>query len=331
MVIKSPSELNIANSINFCNELDILQEADEYIFDWGNMNFVEPFGMLLIGAKRRQMMMKFKNSKFFDDNFKNNTYAANMGFFRSIFQGYGKNPGELNGNLNYIPLNFINIDDVYKRSSSNHEHVVDTIEQEALTIARVLCKVDHGIVDVLTFSIREIMRNIIEHSNSNLIWYAGQAWNYKDRVEITIMDEGIGIRKSLEKNKRLNIKSDEDALVLALEPGISSKIFNKRSKDPYQNSGYGLYMTSSICKEGGDFVIGSCNKVCGTNGYKTSFRDLYFQGTIIRMRLIVSKIPDLKKLTPKLIREGKEIAKNNSNQSILTASKISRLLTTKNK
>lgn len=331
MIIKSPQELNFRSSIKFCNELDILPKSDQYIFDWGNMNFVEPFGMLLIGAKIRQLMAKYPSSEYLDRDFKGNSYAANMGFFKSILQNYGKAPGELRGNINYIPINSINVADIQKKSFEGREHVVDTIEREALKISQVLCKKDDGILDVLTYSIREIMRNVIEHSQSDKIWYAGQSWDYKNRVEISILDEGIGIQKSLEKNKRLNIKSAEDALLLSLEPGISSKSVNKKSNDPYQNSGFGLYMTSGICKEGGDFVIGSCNKACGTNQRGTAFGDLKFQGTIIRMRLIVSKIPELKEIQSKLIKEGETIAKKNSKQSILSASKISRLLVTKEK
>lgn len=329
MDINSPYQLNLPSAINFCNEIEALPKTDEYIFDWGNMKFVEPFGMLLVGAKRRQLMSKYPDAKYYDRDFKGNTYAANMGFFKSILQDYGKEPGELDGNLNYIPIKCIEVSEIEKKSYEEREHFVDTVEREALKIAQVLCKKEDEILDVLTYSIREIMRNVIEHSQSDKIWYAGQYWPSKDRVEITILDEGIGIQKSLEKNKRLKIKSDEDALLLSLEPGISSKTFNKGSNDPYQNSGFGLYMTSSICKEGGDFVIGSCTKALGTNVRGTAFRELKFQGTIIRMRLIVSKIPELKELQAKLIKEGESIARKNSKQSILTASKISRLLITK--
>ena len=79
-------------------------------------------------------------------------------------------------------------------------------------------------------------------------------------MEVAILDVGLGVRHGLRNNPDLNITSDRDALHLALLPGISGKMYRgvkRRSNDAWQNSGFGLYMTSRICRAGGSFFIAS--------------------------------------------------------------------------
>lgn len=79
------------------------------------------------------------------------------------------------------------------------------------------------------------------------------------------MDEGVGIKQALSFNPNLKIKNDKDALLLSIEPGIAGKAFKYKGKMRkqvdiiWQNSGYGLFVTSEICQHGGDFLIYSGN------------------------------------------------------------------------
>ena len=106
MLIKVPSDLTFYNTIEFCKYLDEVDEDDKFTFDYKTLATVEPFGMLLVGAKIRQFMERFPDAKYFDSNFKHHSYAANMGFFKSIYQDYG---GTLYGSSNYIPITKIEI------------------------------------------------------------------------------------------------------------------------------------------------------------------------------------------------------------------------------
>lgn len=75
------------------------------------------------------------------------------------------------------------------------------------------------------------------------------------------MDEGIGILKSLQSNSRISARSCEEANYLALQPGMSRTIGLKQDPmDIWQNSGYGLYVASTLCAmTGGYFIISSGN------------------------------------------------------------------------
>lgn len=327
VIITIPDRLTFRSAIEFCTHLDLIEESDKYCFDYKNMSLVEPFGMLITGAKIRQFMRKRGNLNYSDINFKQHTYAANMGFFNSVMQEYGKQPGELPGNQNYIPITKLSVKTLHEESRKDHEHVVDTVERESKRLASVLSKGNKTLQVILTYSIREIIRNAVEHSGAKNIWFSGQYWPTKDRVEIAILDEGMGIRKSLSENPRIQIKSEHDALLLSIEPGVTGKrptIYNQN--DPYANSGFGLFVTSRICIEGGDYSICSGSSALGISSRKPTLYETSFQGTAIRMRLKTTNLQELNGVIPKLIKEGEKLAKNNSNASVITASKISTLV-----
>lgn len=327
--IKLPDDLNFRNSKDFCVYLNSFpEEIDDFVFDFDDVGNVEPFGMLLIGAKIRQFREKRSNSNFTAINYSNNDYAAHMGFYKSLGLDYGKAPGEAKGSNTYLPVTKLDVSEIREESRSNIEHIVDTVERRAEAIATVLSCDNLDVKEVLTYSIREIMRNVIEHSEAESIWYAGQYWPKKDKVEIAILDEGIGIHTSLRKNRKLKFQTTSEALYLAIEPGISGKDIKAEMKRDgvYGNSGYGLFMTSRICEDGGDYVIGCGEKVLGINKKTNSVYDLSFDGTVIRMRLRPSKIKDLSSLLKTYLKEGAERSKSNNQSSVITASKSSRLL-----
>ena len=67
----------------------------------------------------------------------------------------------------------------------------------------------------MTYLIREILRNIPEHAEESSAWICGQYWN-DQTAEIAIVDEGIGIKKSLQRNSihRAYATDDESVTIL---------------------------------------------------------------------------------------------------------------------
>ena len=327
MIIEIPHSLTFRSSIDFCNYLDTVPHSDKYCFDYRNMSLVEPYGMLLVGAKIRQFMRARGKAKYSDRNFKSHTYAANMGYFQSVMQDYGKRPGELPGNQNYIPITKLSAKYLYRKSREKREHVVDIVEKESRRLAIVLSKGNKVLEDVLTYSLREIIRNSVEHSEADKIWFCGQYWPTKNRVEIAILDEGIGIYKSLSANPRVRLNTGKDALLLAIEPGVTGKRLSRFDKDdPYANSGFGLYVTSRISIEGGDYSICSGKKTLGVSARRPELYDTSYKGTAIRMRLNTNRLDALNGIIPRIIKEGEKKAKKNRSASAITASKMSTIL-----
>ncbi len=307
-----PKTLDLQSSLNFCTVLDGLKNNEnfigneEIIYDYVNLNRVEPFGMLILGSKIRELVNEFPNCAHEDRNFKNqgsaSSYAAHMGFFKSVYQDYGKMPGEAKGSDTYIPIKYINIDSM--RNDRYKE--LESISKE---IAQILSRGNKNLELCLSYSTFELLRNILEHSESKSFWYSGQYWPSKKIVEVCILDEGIGITNSIKKNKKIIIDNDLDAIRLSLEPGISTNGIARESNDFYSNSGFGLYMISNICKEGGDIAICTGSKCLLINKNKESIYETSFKGTAIRIRLDLNKLGTAKEMITNLSKVGTKRAR----------------------
>lgn len=160
---------------------------------------------------------------------------------------------------------------------------------------------------------RELMRNVVEHSSADEIIFCSQYWPTKNVAEVCIIDEGVGIMRTLQKNPHIDASSDKKSLNYALMPAISGKAFKgapkPRNKSHWNNSGFGLYMTSRICRNGGSFFIasGDTGLILTSGKDSKKYYETNHSGTIIRMRINTSDIPTLKNALESYKREGQEI------------------------
>src|SRR3712207_4279572 len=107
--------------------------------------------------------------------------------------------------------------------------------------------------DVLSYSIREIFRNVFEHSGAESLHFCAQYWPTSNRVEFSVADFGIGIRKALALNPNFRFATDKQAIEWSLLPSVSGRTHLPRVSSVWYNSGYGLYMTSRFARNGGNF------------------------------------------------------------------------------
>lgn len=307
MKILMPKKFDLENSLNFCKELDKIEESDEYIYDYSEMGSIEPFGMLIIGSKIRKFVEMKNLSEHSDCNFDTKEYAGHMGYFRSTYLEFGKKPGEACGNNNYIPITCINIKESYSNLYDNgYTDIYDYIDDIARELANVISRGDRLIKKHLTYCISELIRNVYEHSKSEKLWYAAQYWPSKDIVEISILDEGEGVLKTLKRNKKIKLGNDKEALMLSVEPGITKSILRKQNSyySETTNQGFGLYMTKNICGKYGSFVICSGDSALLYKNGDTKIIETSFSGTAVRMQLKVSKLNEAQKLIRDLSVNG---------------------------
>ena len=72
----------------------------------------------------------------------------------------------------------------------------------------------------------------------------------------------MGVYNSLIGNPGFKNIEERDALHFACLPGVSGNaqaMRERSSGNPWRNSGYGLYMTSRLCRNDGDFLVISSN------------------------------------------------------------------------
>lgn len=315
MLIEIPNELNLEKSLNFCKSIDECTGEENYTYDYKNMGNIEPFGVLVVGSKIRNFLEKNNNSIHTDINFENKTYAGNIGFFYSVRQEFGKRPEQLKGNNNFIPIKKINLKNSYSECLYNNMDIYYYIEKQvAEHLADVLSRHNNNLKLCLTYCITEVIRNIYDHSSSKELWYCGQYWPTRDLVEVAIIDEGVGIFKTLSRNKKLVVNNDEEALALALSAGISKKRSkSSESYDIYSNAGFGLYMIKNICKLGGEIAICSKSACLNIKENSNEYIDTNFEGTAIRIRINPSKIPKMQDFLKKLALEGDKESKKLNN------------------
>jgi hypothetical protein len=298
------------STLALSDELASTEYHDEFVIDFSRIGTTEPFGMLLAASEIRRLAKRFPSARLSCINFNRMTYAAHMGFFQSFGLDFGNHPGQAKGNERYLPITILQCEALRRQAVEAGSEVGEIVEIKSKQLAAMLCGDSAGPVhESLAYSIRELMRNVIEHSNAMQFGLCAQYWPSKKKVEVAILDRGIGLRKSLEGNPHLDVSDDKRAINYALMPAVSGKAFRGsrvKQKGPWANSGFGLYMTSRICRNGGTFFIasGETGMLLTKQSQAKQYFRCRFQGTAIRMVMKTDQTGSLKDALELYRREG---------------------------
>lgn len=298
-------------------------------FDFTDSHFFTPMAMIFISHQIRLFRSQYPNVRMQISGYHHLGYPAHMGFFKCFGADIGKDVGEASGDINYLPLTYIKS----KAFISEHGHVRlnEAIEIEAGRLATVLTQFGSGsLFSLIQYSLREVIRNVFEHSSSSILTYCAQYWPSRQKIQIAIVDEGVGIHRSLQFNPRYKDISERDSLHLACMPGVSGNykaITDPDGNNPWRNSGYGLYMLSRLCRNSGGFLLMSSDTalVLGQDT-KRDFQVQNFRGTLVRLDLDIRDKSILAKRLDKYATEGKELAKAIRGAQVITASSASQML-----
>lgn len=296
MVVHLPNRLDVAGVVKFLNvfEESCFFHSGKLTIDCSKLGHVEPFPMLLLvngvkSARRANPDIQFFMRGPFPQ------YPTFMGLFKNCGFNVEYDPQYSKGNKRYQQISVLERATIVERVEQNWAHPIDEVQIEAAKIAKVLAQSERSdLFRILSYMLTEIMRNWFEHSESSKLYSCAQHWPNLDKVECGILDVGIGLRASLRKNQSLNVPNDTIALNVALQPGISGKQLKKgKSKDPWANSGYGLYMTSKLCEAGGSFLLMSGERGMLTRNYRTTLFKCALSGTGVQIVLKPSKMTAL--------------------------------------
>jgi hypothetical protein len=286
--------------------------STELIFDFQGKGLDTPFGMLFLSSAIREFAHKHPDAKCRPIHFEERGYAAHMGYFQACGFDIGNLPGEARGNDTYLPITVLPVSELKEQAKNEIRHVGDVIEDHSRKLSTILLRQEAGsLADILTYTFREMLRNIVEHSQSKTLAFCAQYRKKANQAEIAILDTGIGIRAALSNNPYLKIEGDREALNLALMPGISGKMFKGIKKDPYdgwQNSGYGLFAVSRLCGHGGKFTICSGDTALALKPDKKEYHQSVHQGTALRIILAAAEIKNAKSTLARIMEEGNKQA-----------------------
>ena len=316
VVIRVPEVLSAFSVFPFCKQIRGTRPTDDLIFDFIRTRTVEPFGMLVVSGEIERMQAANPAMRVSCRNVDHMSYAAHMGFFRSCGFAHGRQPGEAFGSRTYIPLTFFQTEELRRAAALTGHEVGDEIESQSKRLSETLCGESEGdAFETLAYSMREIMRNSVEHANVQRFGVCAQYWPTKGKAEVAIVDAGIGLRESLANNPHIAAASDKDAINYALMPAVSGKAFKgsrrPSGRSPWSNSGFGLYMTSRICRNGGNFFIATGKTgvllTSGKDGKR--YIDADIPGTAVRLTIRTEHQDSLRAALEKYRFEGYEIQK----------------------
>lgn len=311
-MIKVPN-LTYSKALAFSHNIKEYQLTEGEKFDFSAVSTCDPFPMLLVSTAIRQMRKRCQVSMCQADYIERNNYAKHMRFYKAIGINYGRDLDENYGGGTYLPITKLDVTILREDSIKNLEHIQEVIERKAKQMAKVLSRGQGEFEKWITYVLTEMIRNIPEHSKASDIWYCMQYWPTYDLVELAILDEGIGIKKSLLSNHayyELAI-NDYEANKLALKPGVSCTFApgreNMGNGDEWKNSGYGLYMVSQLCDRlGGSFLIASGDNAIRLEQGAYVPYDCHLSGTAIQIRIKPSALINYKNIARDILREGEK-------------------------
>ncbi|NJD67759.1 MAG: hypothetical protein FIA90_03635 [candidate division NC10 bacterium] len=328
-VVSFPSQLSVQSVLHFSRELRS-EGSTAVEIDFSQAKWMPPFPLLMASSEINRFRRDCPEAKLACARFEHLTYAAHMGFFWSFGLPFGKRPGEALGGENYQPLTVIMNEEIQRAAASKETAVGEIMEGHATALAKVLCRAEGGeLFEALSYALREMMRNVVEHSLSDRVAFCAQHWPQKGMVEVGINDWGIGIADSLRRNPELEVTTDADALSLALMPGISGRgaiVKRQKRRDEWTNSGYGLYMTSRLARSGGTFLIGSGGAAVLLDGTGVNPVHWEYPGTAIRLQLRTGNIGILKDRLEGFRRDAAELQEKLGAASIRSPSVASQML-----
>jgi len=310
--LQLPKKLSLVESMEFSCKLRDIEKSDHYELDFCQVGIVEPFALLIVSSEIQRLKSKNPDAIFNFENYGKMGYAGHMGFFKSFGLDQGKRPGEARGTDTHIPMKILNCEELQRDAAEKGSYVGDIIEEESEQLASMLCKQDQGAVhETLAYSIREIMRNVVEHSEATQIGLCAQYWPSRHQVEVAILDRGVGLKSTMKRNPHLDVSNHKAAINYALMPAVSGTAFKgskRKQKGPWANSGFGLYMTSRICRNGGTFFVasGDTGMLLTTKGGKKYF-PCAFSGTAIRMVIKTNLVEALNESLNLYRNDGYEI------------------------
>jgi len=310
------------------SRLDVLTlTSSEIYLDFSKMYKVRSLGMLLfinfIDSKRKQGIVFFKTDGKNDRGY---SYAKHCGFF--YYLSFDDNYISSRNTPYFFPITSISYGDLYKFGDV-HTGIVSESEK----LARILSgDLNKDVLQILSYVLRELIRNTFEHTAAHRVLISAQCHSSEKKIEFVISDSGEGIRQVLSVNKDLEINSNSEALENAVKPGVSGNGFNRQSQkidDVWENSGFGLYVTSEILNLLGSFTIISSNARLIKIDDRVITSKFACIGTSIRLEINIDKLKTIDKdIISSVVAKG-ESESVFIKGAVKTASRASKLINLK--
>lgn len=329
MEICIPEKLRLKEVLFTARMIRDIPAGSNVDIDFRAMHEAGPFALLMLSSAISRKRNEMVGVNFTPRNYSHQSYFAHMGFFRACGFEYGRAPGAAHGSDKYLPVTKQGVTEIRRESQETGRPLGELVEEDARTLSEILCQTSSGdLFTAMTFAFREIIRNTVEHSRAPGVELCAQYWAAKDKVEIAVIDRGIGLYQSLRSNPTLDIKDERHAINMAMLPGISRNVRQDKVEavtSVWQNSGFGLFMTQRMCRFGGDFFLASGQSGKYLQNEKSRWFDFGFSGTAVRLVMRPRDIGNIGAALKRFEDDAKRVAREN-NIKIPNASTASRMV-----
>lgn len=325
MDVFCPRRIEDLEAVNFLQQLYHFKDSDELCIDFNNLTFSFPFATLLIAVGIRNLI-KYRRSNGLITKARGHkkstsaiTYLKHFGFFKFIYFNEGKDPNQATGNHRYLPITILREKDIL----SGELKLQDSIDKESDRLSRIIFsgRKNEGRALMFSYCLREIVRNVFEHADTKSCYVMAQRWS-DGIAEIAIADQGVGLSESLSWSHP--VEDAQDAISLAIKPGITSDD-SQENDDKWQNSGFGLFVTSQLGLKYGEFALGSDNAILFVSQDGESWNDVPLSGTVVKLRVNTEDADYFPNILSQIVKEGEAIAKTIKGAK-KSASKMSMIL-----
>lgn len=268
--------------------LDLLSNSgyEKITFDLSKLKFVTPSGLCYLIASIQTLTNIIGKENFeiiMPNNNSTNNYLTRMNFLETL----GLNDD------NYINKNDCSNRLIELQKISMTDRCDWQITENLTNVLESQLPVNNQcILKAVSYAIGEIVDNTLRHSQSPIGGYiCAQTYPNKNKLEICIIDCGIGIVESLKvendvhKEKISKFKSDSEFIQYSIEKGVTSKTQQKFGETGH--SGEGLFFTSEFIKENnGRMKVISGNGMLLIDskvGIQLSETQHHWQGTIVML------------------------------------------------
>lgn len=326
--MKYENMLRLTEHLNTMNYYLNLEEGLKITFE--QLEFIEPAGAVVFLStmdKIKEENIPYEIEPI--DEFKRRaaiSYGETMGIFQQI--GVSDAPSYISGPTYIAPtkieLNTLREEIKIKGITIEqyYEEVSERIVNKALELLGL--DISQEVDELFNYVVREMIRNIFDHSNTTHYYYALQSYRYTACVEIVIADAGVGLKSTIPfdiEEVWHGHNTDEEAIIKALTPGLSALSNHSYAPEDYKNSGYGLALVKKIIQNSeGLFSIASGKKSLTATSGEEIFEDCDIKGTVIRLRINLNNLKGIN--FEEVLEEAEKEAKEKGyDQKASTASK----------
>lgn len=291
-----------------------LRDSSHVALDFSRTGFANPTGMLLLAVLIEEAVSAGRVP--IQSGITPYDYASNMGFYAAC--GLEVPRHQAPGSSTYYPITKLDVNSLRAVAAELKipigAHVNVAVGRLAYLITR---RTSGDLFFTVKYCLREILRNVAEHSQSDQLLVMGQYWQERNQIELAVLDRGIGLKAALSENPRFSsLLSDRNAIRLALLPSTSGKKIYDASEDTKEdtegewgNSGFGLYITSQMARLAGAFTIASGDARLEITGNDKRYGAFFLQGTLVSMRMDVTRLGRLEPSLKLISDRGEAIAK----------------------